>query len=297
MTHILPQHPDLGNGKHSSISSALEMEQQHQQQREAQLEQHAQQQQQNGHDAIPSAASRKRKKAVGDGEESMSASEPRRLRRSHEACARCRSKKIKASAVGCDRQLSAFPWAELLPQCDSKHPKCTACATAGVQCNQEDRHRKTLTPRGHVDKIERQLAQCEALLKRHITGFNLDELDTIVAREGVEVDYPVPGATSDQFQAQYGAGPSQSHGRPENGPPPKPYGYPPPHMMPPGYPPHMALPPGYPPPPPGYHMGMPYTAHMHPAFPVLPPSVADIKGQDPQANDMSNDQVRLLSST
>ena len=103
MTHILPQHPDLGTAKHSSISSALEMEQQHAQQRAAQqqqMEQHPQSPQ-NGHDgANSSAGPRKRKKTAGDGDESMSASEPRRLRRSHEACARCRSKKIKASAVG-----------------------------------------------------------------------------------------------------------------------------------------------------------------------------------------------------
>ena len=58
------------------------------------------------HDGPPlSAGPRKRKKAGGEAEEGMlvggsGGSEPRRLRRSHEACARCRSKKIKASLSG-----------------------------------------------------------------------------------------------------------------------------------------------------------------------------------------------------
>ena len=41
-------------------------------------------------------SSRKRKKTDANGDEPA---EPRRLRRSHEACARCRSKKIKASSL------------------------------------------------------------------------------------------------------------------------------------------------------------------------------------------------------
>jgi len=50
--------------------------------------------------------SRKRKKMNADGQEAAPA-QPRRLRRSHEACARCRSKKIKVSgqrAVGFSRR-------------------------------------------------------------------------------------------------------------------------------------------------------------------------------------------------
>ncbi|OBZ72673.1 hypothetical protein A0H81_07493 [Grifola frondosa] len=73
-------------------------------------------------------------------------------------------------------------------KCDSKHPRCTACATAGTQCHQEDRHRQTLTPRGHTERIERQLLQCAALLKRHIPGFDLNNLDDILVREGIEID-------------------------------------------------------------------------------------------------------------
>lgn len=47
---------------------------------------------------------RKRKKADPDSGEPPTPAEPRRLRRSHEACARCRSKKIKASPVGRHRR-------------------------------------------------------------------------------------------------------------------------------------------------------------------------------------------------
>jgi hypothetical protein len=51
----------------------------------------------------PQVQQRKRKKIENGGEASSSA-EPRRLRRSHEACARCRNKKIKASPAGLDRR-------------------------------------------------------------------------------------------------------------------------------------------------------------------------------------------------
>lgn len=77
-------------------------------------------------------------------------------------------------------------------KCDSKHPRCTACTNAGTGCHQEDRHRQTLTPRGHTEKIERQLAQCEALLKRRIEGFHIDSLDEIMAREGLDPDVTPP---------------------------------------------------------------------------------------------------------
>ncbi len=50
------------------------------------------------------ATTRKRKKADPNSDEPQQPAEPRRLRRSHEACARCRSKKIKASPVGRHRR-------------------------------------------------------------------------------------------------------------------------------------------------------------------------------------------------
>ena len=192
-------------------------------------------------------------------------------------------------------------------QCDSKHPKCTACVTAGVQCNQEDRHRKTLTPRGHVEKIERQILQCQALLRRHIPGFNLNDLDAILAREGIEIE-PSPSDYTEAFQFASADSPLRSHPSRHDAPPHSPpRGYYHPHMIP-GYPP-MSLPPGYPPPPPG-HPYPPMTLH----GPMFPPHVApgyhpqhlpppplrpdtDIKGQDPQMLDMSNTKVCTLLNT
>jgi hypothetical protein len=49
---------------------------------------------------------KRRRKATEGGDEPTAGMTPgtRRLRRSHEACARCRSKKIKASSVGVARR-------------------------------------------------------------------------------------------------------------------------------------------------------------------------------------------------
>ncbi|KAK7005539.1 fungal-specific transcription factor domain-containing protein [Favolaschia claudopus] len=104
---------------------------------------------------------------LSSGQLSVRGSHPRRprpLARSPEACTRCRAKKIK---------------------CDSKHPKCTACDAAGVVCAQQDRIRNTVTPRGHLENIEVQLAQCQLLLQRRIPGFNLNDLDAMVVHEGI----------------------------------------------------------------------------------------------------------------
>ncbi|KAF7424362.1 hypothetical protein PC9H_009669 [Pleurotus ostreatus] len=218
---------------------------------------------------------RKRKK--NSSEEPHAPSEPRRLRRSHEACARCRSKKIKASP-------------------------------------QEDRHRQTLTPRGHTERIEHQLAQCTALLQRHIPGFSLDQIDTFVAREGVTIEEtrnlviptdgvfqieatgakPYPGLGPDPFGA---AAQAAMKG---------PYFYPPPGYPMMGYPPPPpnALP--FPPPPPPQALRSPPIAGQYPMnpfpmqhmpYPPPPPPAAlrssenNIKGQDPQSNDMSTTQA------
>ncbi|KAJ7052505.1 fungal-specific transcription factor domain-containing protein [Mycena amicta] len=113
----------------------------------------------------PSAAPRKRKRNV------ESTGDSRRLRRSHEACSRCRAKKIK---------------------CDSKHPRCSACANSGVVCAQEDRHRNTLTPRGHLERVEFQLAQAIILI-RHLTGrphFDLFDLDSGLVDAGLDPNPP-----------------------------------------------------------------------------------------------------------
>ncbi|KAF8754060.1 Fungal specific transcription factor domain [Rhizoctonia solani] len=70
-------------------------------------------------------------------------------------------------------------------QCDSKHPNCGACESAGVECKQEDRHRQTLQPRGHLEHLEAQLAKCTALLARLVPAFSLDHLDRHLEDNGV----------------------------------------------------------------------------------------------------------------
>ncbi|KDQ14329.1 hypothetical protein BOTBODRAFT_349070 [Botryobasidium botryosum FD-172 SS1] len=103
-------------------------------------------------------AGKKRKKSESNEEGRLDQQQqpPRRLRRLHEACARCRSKKIK---------------------CDSKHPSCTSCEVANAECNQEDRHRQKLQPRGHTERLEAQMEKCVQLLGRLIDSFQIDELD------------------------------------------------------------------------------------------------------------------------
>ena len=88
MTHVLPPHPQLDIRSSEGQESIQQMDQQPhvdtQQPQQAQVQ------------PTPSQG-RKRKKAE-NGEPSTPA-EPRRLRRSHEACARCRSKKIKVGTI------------------------------------------------------------------------------------------------------------------------------------------------------------------------------------------------------
>ncbi|KIK81187.1 hypothetical protein PAXRUDRAFT_15381 [Paxillus rubicundulus Ve08.2h10] len=278
MTHILPPHSDLDLAP-SSLHSTLHMD--HTQQQQQSQQQNSQQQQQN--QQAPQQSAKKRRKADSGSDDVTSPSEPRRLRRSHEACARCRSKKIKASP------------------CDSKHPRCTACATAGVPCQQEDRHRQTLTLRGHTEFVERQIALCDALLKRRIPGFNLANLEDICAREGIEVEstlQPPPDFQSGPpFQQHNGGPPPGSPYYPPLIPPPS-YPHPgvpiygpyPPHIPMPGppgtYGPHMH--PGFPPHP--QHMQPPpHQIPPHPAPQLPPPATSlEVKGQDPQSLDMSD---------
>ncbi|TFK91381.1 hypothetical protein K466DRAFT_573711 [Polyporus arcularius HHB13444] len=285
MTHLLPPHHGDLNLSHSSLQTALQIDP------NQPPPTTPQQQQAPPTTPVSGSGSRKRRKGGENGEDAPHPAEPRRLRRSHEACARCRSKKIK---------------------CDSKHPRCTACATAGTPCQQEDRHRQTLTPRGHTERLERQLAQCEALLKRHNPLFDLNELDAICAREGIDVDAHDP-AVSNAFQFAPNSPPSGStRGFPVRaGSPPRGYPYPVPpppgqHMLPPGY--HGPMPMHYPPypppphmmhgpPPPGYDPRMPVPPFQHPlgpppsGAPPRPSSPHEIRGQDPHSHDMSNTQA------
>ncbi|KAF8311076.1 hypothetical protein DL93DRAFT_2061475, partial [Clavulina sp. PMI_390] len=107
--------------------------------------------------------SKKRKKTLEQRGPPGAIPEPRRLRRLHEACARCRRKKIK---------------------CDSMMPNCGACATAGVECTQEDRHRQMLKPRAWTDQLETQVEKCVALLERLIDGFRISDVDHWLAVYG-----------------------------------------------------------------------------------------------------------------
>ena len=189
-------------------------------------------------------------------------------------------------------------------QCDSKHPRCTACATAGTVCHQEDRHRQTLTPRGHTERIEHLLAQCTALLKHHIPGFSVDTIDDCLLREGIDTAQIAPPQPTASFQTDQAKAPLQH-----------PKGYPlyppPPHLV------HAPYPPGlmpYGPHPGPYHPQIPiqgpYTTHLLPAFqppgaPYPPPPVhappqpvprGHTKGQDPNGNDLSNTDVSFFPS-
>ncbi|EIN04953.1 hypothetical protein PUNSTDRAFT_146228 [Punctularia strigosozonata HHB-11173 SS5] len=298
MTHIVPPHEDLGLAPATSF---------HPPPMDPALHQQQPQQLPPPHDGAASAgpfppgpASKKRRKATTeDGSEPHTPAEPRRLRRSHEACARCRSKKIKASAV-------------TRPSCDSKHPRCTACATAGTVCHQEDRHRQTLTPRGHTERIERQLLQCDALLKRHIPGFSLDALDEIIAAQGIKIEpeaYQNPAQylaanSTFQFGPFAHAPPSGLNPFPyvktEDVKPPVGQAYTqggPSSPVAQGYPPNAS--PSY---GPGYPMGHHYA--MGNQYPSQSPAQAgrpigpadqEVRGQDPQNYDISNTQALAKS--
>ena len=88
MTHVLPPHPQLDIRSSQGPNTIQQMDQQPH--IDSQQPQQAQSQ-------VAPPQGRKRKKAE-NGEPSTPA-EPRRLRRSHEACARCRSKKIKVCTM------------------------------------------------------------------------------------------------------------------------------------------------------------------------------------------------------
>lgn len=119
--------------------------------------------------------------------------EPRRLRRLHEACARCRRKKIK---------------------CDSMMPNCGACSTAGVECTQEDRHRQMLKPRAWQDQLEAQIDKCVALLATLISGFQLEHVDHYLKLYNVQ-HLPFPsGLPPPPPLSAGGGGPPGTHSGP-----------------------------------------------------------------------------------
>lgn len=84
-------------------------------------------------------------------------------------------------------------------QCDSKHPNCGACESAGVECKQEDRHRQTLQPRGHLEHLESQLAKCSALLARVVPGFDIEQLERHLEEAGVRWPPAYPESQSSTY--------------------------------------------------------------------------------------------------
>lgn len=180
-----------------------------------------------------------------------------------------------------------------------------------------------MTPRGHTERIESQVAQCEALLKRYVPGFELEKLEEILLREGLDIPSQITSPqTNFQFQQPPPPGPYRpgAPNAPQQPPPPQPGVYypAPPNMM--GPP-----PPGYIMPPYGPHfhpMQIPppgYNPHIHPAFQQPPPGYQpppmpqvqphsqpqaksqsqthrpdSSKGLDPNGNDMSNTEVQHI---
>ncbi|CCA71448.1 hypothetical protein PIIN_05387 [Serendipita indica DSM 11827] len=110
---------------------------------------------------IPPASTPRKRKKTGEPSEGEAV---RRLRRSHEACARCRQKKIK---------------------CDSGHPSCSACVLAGVTCQQEDRHRNKFQARAHQEIIEQQLTETILILQKWIPDFDPNKTQYFATKYGV----------------------------------------------------------------------------------------------------------------
>ncbi|KAI0649607.1 fungal-specific transcription factor domain-containing protein [Trametes meyenii] len=101
----------------------------------------------------------------------------RRSNRQAYACVHCRTKKIK---------------------CDATFPKCTRCASAGADCEQQDLNINAIVPRGRVVTAERRVLQCLALLHQHYPELTLDQLDDLCDNVGIsiEVEHPANVASS-----------------------------------------------------------------------------------------------------
>ena len=151
-----------------------------------------------------------------------------------------------------------------------------------------------------------------ALLKLYIPSLDLNNLDEIFARKGLEIDPNVTALVDYQWPAQPYPPLRPGDPMPLKGFPPCPP-IPQPHTIPPGYP----LMPMYGPPGSRYlppALGMqgppdPYNPQIHPSFQHLPqvppqptpvhiqpcPGSADgeLKGTDPQSNDLSNSRVSI----
>jgi len=152
-------------------------------------------------------------------------------------------------------------------QCDSKLPSCSACAAANVECNQEDRHRQTLKPRGHTDMVEGQLSKCIQVLQKFIPDFKVEDVDMIMAQHGIvfikpeetSLPPPPPLIRADSAAPVH----SNAYESPSDGSSTTLNGY------------DRAQSVSYSDPRPSPQSG------------IAPPTV-DVKGQDPQSNDLSS---------
>jgi len=168
--------------------------------------------------------------------------------------------------------------------------------------------RNTFMPRGHMERLERQLSQCEILLRKYIPDFEFSKLDQILAREGISLDVPpspmappssgypppspiypmsvvhVPDNRSYPLREVGPVGTSQ-HGAPSAQSARYPYG----HQG--NYYPPMDGSPVVAHPPPAYgpssNYGSPPIAQVPPR-PRSAQSVSSVRGQDPKGIDMSN---------
>jgi hypothetical protein len=120
-----------------------------------------------------------------------------------------------------------------------QHPRCSACASANVDCHQEDRYHQKTTPRGHTDHLQAKLDHAEAMLKG-IYGGDFDlEMATQTGMMPAPFYMPMmpPGAPPVPGPSNIvgNAGPPQLHGHPGvmMYPHPLPPGFPHPYMLPP----------------------------------------------------------------
>ena len=159
-------------------------------------------------------------------------------------------------------------------------------------------------PRGHMERIERQLFQCETLLRKYISDFDLNKLDQILAREGISLDVPpspmappnpgYPNPSSIYPMSVMHMPDNRSFPLREVGPgassptlPPSAQGarYPYNHQA--GYYPPMDGSPVVAHPPPAYGPSSNYGSPQAPPRPSSAQSISSVRGQDPKGRDMS----------
>ncbi|KAF7327603.1 Zn(2)-C6 fungal-type domain-containing protein [Mycena kentingensis (nom. inval.)] len=218
------------------------------------------------------SAPRKRKRA-----QDANSGTQRQLRRSHEACSRCRLRFAPPSLL-CMRKFRYFSRRDILSQ--------PLNVPRGVVCAQEDRHRNTLTPRGHLERIEFQLAQAIILI-RHLAGrphFDLMDLDSGLVDAGLDPNPPPLNTFSyeplinmystvfppAQYYSHIKGATGEDDDEPEADPDPEEPPAPAPRSQP---------------------SQSTQTDYAPPDPPIARPMPPDIRGQDPNSNDLSNTQA------